>query len=333
MNAPARRADRPQGPLRRRGLAVLPDHRAQRRDHPRHHRRRARQPVLWSTRAPISARSTRRWPRATTAASSSRRSSGSCARGSIPTQRVYVPSHAGRRHRRRSRADADDADRLRSRRSAARSAGRWPASSAGRSDAEKVDRAPRRAWSSRAGGAANLGFGISATGAAHPARGRPARRGDLGDRAGRGRRHAAARTSRSAAPPMPTRSCRRRYQFTYFQGGGFDVSLLSFLQIDSDGSVNVSRLAAKPHVTAGCGGFVDITAHARKSCSRGFFRAGGLELDVGDGRLTIRREGKVPEVRARGRARHLLRRRGARAGPGRHLCHRALRASGCCRRA
>ena len=30
-------------------------------------------------------------------------------------------------------------------------------------------------------------------------------------------------------------------QFTYFQGGGFDCSLLSFMQIDQDGSVNVSR--------------------------------------------------------------------------------------------
>src|SRR5439155_11889201 len=33
-------------------------------------------------------------------------------------------------------------------------------------------------------------------------------------------------------------------QFTYFQGGGFDVALLSFLQIDRDGSVNVSKLGA-----------------------------------------------------------------------------------------
>src|SRR6266576_2142141 len=44
-------------------------------------------------------------------------------------------------------------------------------------------------------------------------------------------------------------------QFTYFQGGGFDMSLLSFLQIDRHGNVNVSRLALRPHVTAGAGGF------------------------------------------------------------------------------
>ncbi len=89
-------------------------------------------------------------------------------------------------------------------------------------------------------------------------------------------------------------------QFTYFQGGGFDCSLLSFLEVDGDGSVNVSRLSAKPHVTAGCGGFVDITANARRIVFLGYYRAGGLELEVGDGRLAIRREGRfakfVPAV-------------------------------------
>jgi len=89
------------------------------------------------------------------------------------------------------------------------------------------------------------------------------------------------------------------YQFTYFQGGGFDASLLSFLQIGADGSVNVSRLGLRPHVTAGAGGFVDITARARRIVFSGFFSA-GAELAVADGRLRILREGKakklVPEV-------------------------------------
>ena len=67
------------------------------------------------------------------------------------------------------------------------------------------------------------------------------------------------------------------------------------MEVDTDGNVNVSRLAAKPHVTAGCGGFVDITAHARKLVFSGFFRAGGLELDIGGGKLAIRREGRVPK--------------------------------------
>jgi propionate CoA-transferase len=81
-------------------------------------------------------------------------------------------------------------------------------------------------------------------------------------------------------------------QFTYFQGGGFDATLLSFMQVDGDGSVNVSRLAAKPYLTAGCGGFVDITAHARRIVFSGFFTA-GAQLQVGDGRLVIVKEGRT----------------------------------------
>ncbi len=87
------------------------------------------------------------------------------------------------------------------------------------------------------------------------------------------------------------------YQFTYFQGGGFDLSLLSFLQIGADGSVNVSRLAARPHVTAGVGGFVDITANARRLVFAGLFTA-GADLAVGANGVTIRREGKVRKLAA-----------------------------------
>lgn len=81
-------------------------------------------------------------------------------------------------------------------------------------------------------------------------------------------------------------------QFTYFQGAGFDTTLLSFLQVDEDGSVNVSKLGAKPYLTAGCGGFVDITAHARHIVFSGFFTA-GAQLVVGEGRLSILKEGKT----------------------------------------
>ena len=59
--------------------------------------------------------------------------------------------------------------------------------------------------------------------------------------------------------------------------------------------VNVSRLAAKPHVTAGCGGFVDITARARKIVFSGYFTA-GAKLHVDDGRLHIGAEGKVKKL-------------------------------------
>jgi acyl CoA:acetate/3-ketoacid CoA transferase len=80
-------------------------------------------------------------------------------------------------------------------------------------------------------------------------------------------------------------------QFTYFQGGGFNLSLLSFLQIDREGNVNVSKLPSKPYLTAGCGGFVDITTHAKNIVFSGFFTA-GAKLTVGDGALKIHQEGK-----------------------------------------
>jgi acyl CoA:acetate/3-ketoacid CoA transferase len=89
-------------------------------------------------------------------------------------------------------------------------------------------------------------------------------------------------------------------QFMYFQGGGFDRTLLSFLQVGADGSVNVSKLASRPHVTAGVGGFVDITANARNIVFSGFMTAGGLEVSIDDGRLTILKEGRskkfVPDL-------------------------------------
>lgn len=85
------------------------------------------------------------------------------------------------------------------------------------------------------------------------------------------------------------------HQFIYFQAGGFNASLLSFLQIDRHGSVNVSQLSARPHVTAGCGGFVDITSRARKVVFSGFFNA-GAKLSIVDGKLVIDKEGKVRKV-------------------------------------
>lgn len=89
------------------------------------------------------------------------------------------------------------------------------------------------------------------------------------------------------------------HQFSYFQAGGFDASLLSFLEIDAHGSVNVSRLAATPHRTAGAGGFVDITTRAKKIIYSGTFNA-GARMRVENGALVIDREGHtakiVPEV-------------------------------------
>ncbi len=85
------------------------------------------------------------------------------------------------------------------------------------------------------------------------------------------------------------------HQFIYFQAGGFDCSLLSFLEIDAEGSVNVSRLSGTPHRTAGAGGFVDITSRARKIVFSGNFNA-GAKMHIEDGRLVIDKEGKIAKI-------------------------------------
>ncbi|MEX3010725.1 acyl CoA:acetate/3-ketoacid CoA transferase [Hoeflea sp. TYP-13] len=84
-------------------------------------------------------------------------------------------------------------------------------------------------------------------------------------------------------------------QFTYFQGGGFDVSFLSFLEVDVEGNVNVSKLGKKPYLTAGCGGFVDITAHAKKIVFAGLFEA-GAELELTGEGLRVVRPGKFTKM-------------------------------------
>ena len=84
-------------------------------------------------------------------------------------------------------------------------------------------------------------------------------------------------------------------QFTYFQGGGFDVSFLSFLEIDVEGNVNVSKLGKKPYLTAGCGGFVDITAHAKKIVFAGLFEA-GADLTLSEDALSVAKPGKFTKM-------------------------------------
>jgi propionate CoA-transferase len=85
-------------------------------------------------------------------------------------------------------------------------------------------------------------------------------------------------------------------QFTLLQGGGFDHALLSFLQIDRLGNVNVHHLPGRRHVTAGVGGFADITSSAKSIVFIGAFNAGRRDIDVSDGTLHIRTDGQVPKI-------------------------------------
>ncbi|MCT8162074.1 acyl CoA:acetate/3-ketoacid CoA transferase [Pseudoruegeria sp. SHC-113] len=84
-------------------------------------------------------------------------------------------------------------------------------------------------------------------------------------------------------------------QFIYFQGAGFDVSFLSFLEVDVEGNVNVSKLGKKPYLTAGCGGFVDITAKAKNIVFSGWFEA-GAKVGFTETGLNIEAPGKFTKM-------------------------------------
>ena len=77
--------------------------------------------------------------------------------------------------------------------------------------------------------------------------------------------------------------------FDYYTGGGIDVSILSFAEVDADGSVNVSRFG---DLMPGCGGFIDITQNARRIVFCGAFSAGG-KVAVVDGTLKVISRGRV----------------------------------------
>ena len=84
-------------------------------------------------------------------------------------------------------------------------------------------------------------------------------------------------------------------QFTLLQGGGCDAACLSFMQVDQFGNVNVSRLAGRSHVSAGIGGFADITEAASKLIFVGTFMAGNNGLVVGNGQLAIESNAGKPK--------------------------------------
>lgn len=95
-------------------------------------------------------------------------------------------------------------------------------------------------------------------------------------------------------PDYVVDSCR---QFEWYDGGGLNTAFLGAAEVDQHGNANVSKFAR----TVGPGGFINIAHTARKVCFCGTLTAGGLKVEVKDGKLNIVQEGRtkkfLPQVK------------------------------------
>ncbi len=81
------------------------------------------------------------------------------------------------------------------------------------------------------------------------------------------------------------------YQFDFYDGGGLDITFLSFGQVDAAGNVNVSKFGS---TIGGPGGFINISQGTSRVVFSGTLTTKGLDI-VPDGKdgLSLRREGRI----------------------------------------
>lgn len=82
-------------------------------------------------------------------------------------------------------------------------------------------------------------------------------------------------------------------QFVGFNGGHMDMAILSFVQFDEKGNVNVSVIGDDYF---GCGGYIDICHGAKKIIFVGSFTAKGLDVINDSNGIKIKNEGIIKKA-------------------------------------
>lgn len=82
-------------------------------------------------------------------------------------------------------------------------------------------------------------------------------------------------------------------QFDFYSGGGLDMTFLGMAEMDGAGNVNVSRLNGNVN---GPGGFIDISQNARTVVFCGTFDAKGSQVQVEDGQVRVRQQGRIRKL-------------------------------------